>query len=292
MKSMTGYGRGESRSKNLAIVCEISSVNQKARDIFVRFPREIENLEPRIREEISHKVVRGKLSVSITMQSGDGNEQNVSLLNEDVARHALKGLRKLQKDLGLSGEVRIETLLRIPGILNAPTPTLNADSAWPTVQKSLQNALGALLKMRLKEGAFLKKELMERLKNLRKLHAQIAALSPLVVQKHRKSLHERIKAAGVQIDLDDERLIKEIVFFADRSDITEELTRLKSHFAQMQEALNSKDPVGRTLDFLIQELNREVNTIGSKANNVEISQRVVEMKAELEKVREQIQNIE
>ncbi len=288
---MTGYGRGEARSKKHCVVCEISSVNQKARDIFLRFPRELENLEPRIKEEISHRIVRGKLSVSINVQSHDDGGQSPSV-DTPVARQALKNLRKLQKDLGLAGEIRIDTVLRIPGVLNSSGPALDPDALWPTVQKSVQSALDALLKMRSKEGLFLKKELMERLKNLRNLHTQISSLAPQVVQKHRKSLHERIKAAGVQIALDDERLIKEIVFFADRSDISEELTRLKSHFSQMQDALNSKEPVGRTLDFLIQEMNREVNTIGSKANHVEISQRVVDLKAELEKLREQIQNIE
>lgn len=289
---MTGYGRGEARGKSMVIICEMSSVNQKGRDILLRTPRELEALEPRIREEISHHIVRGKLSVSINLQNHEGALPGHCGVNEELARTSLKNLRKLQKDLGLTGEIRIDTLLRIPGILNGQSQSIDLDALWPLIQKSVCNAVQQLVKMRVKEGGFLRKDLIARLKLLRKYHSQISHLAPLVVQKHRTSLHERIKAAGVKIASDDERLIKEIVFFADRSDISEELTRLKSHFVQLQEALNSHEPVGRTLDFLIQEMNREVNTIGSKANNVDISQRVVEVKAELEKVREQVQNIE
>ncbi|MDL5045786.1 YicC/YloC family endoribonuclease [Oscillatoria amoena NRMC-F 0135] len=292
MKSMTGYGRGEARSKEVAVTCEMSSVNQKARDIFLRCPRDLEGLEPRIKEAISQRVVRGKLSVSIVIHPADSSGTGSGPVDTAAAKRALAALRKLQKELGLSGEIRIDTLLRVPGILGGGSASYDSDALWPLVKQATEKALDTLLKMRSREGAFLRKDLVTRLKNLRKLHTQIAGLAPLVVQKHRKSLHERIQAAGVDIDEGDERLIKEIVFFADRSDISEELTRLESHFEQMRGALDSGEPVGRTLDFLIQEMNREVNTIGSKANNVDISRCVVDLKAELEKLREQIQNIE
>ncbi|MDX2227151.1 MAG: YicC/YloC family endoribonuclease [Verrucomicrobiae bacterium] len=292
MKSMTGYGRGEARTPQWQIICEVSAVNSKGREVAVRLPRELEELEARIKEAIGGKTARGKFSVSVSFHVLDSQASARPVINRPVAQAHLTALRQLKKDMKLSGEVSLELLARQPGVFQTASESYDADKVWPLVSKALGVALMALIKMRQKEGAHLRKDIADRLKNLRSLRGAIAARAPEVVNQHRRNLHERIKNAGVDLPQDDDRLIKEIVFFADRSDISEELTRLDSHFKQLSGALEEGEPVGRQLDFLIQEMNREVNTIGSKANDIEISKRVVEMKAELEKIREQIQNIE
>src|SRR5437764_5896181 len=176
--------------------------------------------------------------------------------------------------------------------MRIPEEMLNADDVWPAVERALRADLAELIKMRQREGKHLAKDLIHRLKAMRKWLKEIRALHPDVVKKYRTALLERIQKAGVPIEGDDERLIKEISFFADRSDISEELTRLESHLAQFAHHLRRNEPVGRTLEFITQEIFREVNTLGSKANDATISQRVVTLKAELEKIREQIQNLE
>jgi uncharacterized protein (TIGR00255 family) len=170
--------------------------------------------------------------------------------------------------------------------------TVDAESVWPHVEAALRKAIGGLVKMREKEGKFLATDLAERLGLLESGLELIRKTAPEIITRYREQLHARIKEAGLDVSLDDERLVKEVVFFADRADISEEITRLSSHLKQFRDCLKSNEPVGRTLDFLAQEMGREINTIGSKANAAEISQQVVKMKAELEKIREQIQNIE
>ena len=169
---------------------------------------------------------------------------------------------------------------------------MDAESIWPDVESALRKAITGLVKMREKEGKFLANDLAQRLSLLESGLALVRKSAPEIVTRYREQLHARVKEAGLNVPLDDERLVKEVVFFADRCDISEEITRLSSHFNQCRGCLKSSEPVGRTLDFLAQEMGREINTIGSKANAAEISQQVVKMKAELEKIREQIQNIE
>jgi uncharacterized protein (TIGR00255 family) len=201
-------------------------------------------------------------------------------------------MRALQKELSAPGEITIGTILQAPGVMRAPEEAIKSDEAWPPVERALRSALTELIKMREREGKHLAKDLIHRLKAMRKTLKEIRALHPEVVKKYRATLLERIEKAGVPIGADDDRLIKEITFFADRSDISEELTRLESHLAQFAHHLRKNEPVGRTLEFITQEIFREVNTLGSKANDAAISQRVVTLKAELEKIREQIQNLE
>jgi uncharacterized protein (TIGR00255 family) len=201
-------------------------------------------------------------------------------------------MQELQKELGISGEITIETILRAPGVLRAGEGELAPDDAWPHVQAALKEALSDLVKMREHEGKHLAKDLIKRLKLVRTAARKVRQLQPAVVKRYRQNLRDRIERAGVEVAIDDERLLKEVMFFADKSDITEELTRLESHFAQFAHHLRKQEPVGRTLEFMSQEISREFNTLGAKANDVEISQLVVTCKSEMEKIREQIQNIE
>jgi len=288
---MTGYGRGQSTNNGSKFSVELNSVNRKQSDVVVTLPRELAELEPRVRDMINTEVTRGRLNVVIA-HHGSSNAPHALALDRQLARTFYQSMLELQKEIGAAGEINIETVLRAPGVLKAPEDALGVDESWPHVEGALREALRELVKMREVEGKHLAKDLIKRLKTLRESVRKIRAVQPAVVKRFRQQLHDRIAKAGIDLPLDDERLVKEVIFFADKSDITEELTRLESHFAQFAHNLRKNEPVGRTLEFMSQEIAREFNTLGAKANDVEISQLVVLCKAELEKVREQLSNIE
>jgi uncharacterized protein (TIGR00255 family) len=201
-------------------------------------------------------------------------------------------MRTLQKELSAPGEITIGTILQAPGVMRFSENSVDPEGAWPAIERALDTALAELIKMREREGKHLAKDLIHRLKIIRAEIKNVRSLFPEVVKKYRTALFERIEKAGLNLALDDERLLKEVSIFADRSDVSEELTRLDSHLAQFAHHLRKNEPVGRTLEFMTQEIFRELNTLGAKANDAVISQHVVACKAELEKIREQIQNLE
>ncbi len=292
MRSMTGYGRGESVSNGKKFTVELNSVNRKQSEVAVNLPRELAEAEPRIRDLINAQISRGRLNVTVAFHDSTGVATKPAI-DLEAARAYHRAMLDLQKELGVTGDIGIETVLRAPGVLRAPEEkSVSVEEAWPHVEAALKEALTSLIKMREREAKHLAKDLIKRLKIVRGSLRKIRQLAPGVVKKYRQSLHERIRAAGVDLPVDDDRLVKELVFFAEKSDVTEELTRLDSHFAQFAHGLRKSEPVGRTLDFITQEIYREFNTLGAKANDVEISQLVVTCKAEMEKIREQIQNIE
>lgn len=293
MHSMTGYGWGESSQNGLKVTVELSSVNRKQGEIAINLPRDLEVLEAQIRDEVNRKLTRGRTTVRVTLHAAEGREGDRVRINRPLAEAYVRELRKLARQLKLKDELGVDLLLRAPGVLESAPEELDAESVWPTVRSALDQGLAALLKMRGREGAHLAKDLCQRIGAMRKAVARIRKEAPLVQKRYREQLIERVRAAGLQeLQIDEERLSKEIVFFADRSDISEELTRLQSHFQQFDDCVKSAEPVGRTLDFLAQEMNREINTIGSKANDSTISREVVQLKTELEKFREQAQNVE
>jgi len=293
MKSMTGYGRGECARDGFKITVELSSVNRKQSEISVYLPRELEPLESRVRDDINRRIARGRLTVKVSLHAADGAAPGRVRLNASLAKAYARELNRLAKELKLAGPVTLETLARAPGVLQTDDPLTDADAFWPVVEQALRPALAGLVKMREREGTHLAKDLQKRIAFLRKSVERVQKQAPEVVKRYQEQLRERIKNAGLEMPgVDDERLLKEVVYFADRSDISEELTRLQSHFQQFDDCVKAKEPVGRTLDFLAQEMNREVNTIGSKANDSVISRAVVTLKAELEKFREQVQNVE
>lgn len=291
MRSMTGYGRGQSAHDGTKYSVELNSVNRRQSDVTVNLPRELTELEPRVRDLINAQISRGRLNVVIACHNSGASLQKPAL-DSALARSYYNVMLELQKELKASGEISIETILRAPGVLRAPEEEISIDDAWPHVASALKEALADLIAMREREGKHLAKDLIKRLKLVRQMLRKIRLLHPAVVRKYRQTLRERIEKAGLDIAQDDERLVKEVIFFADKSDISEELTRLESHFAQFAHNLRKHEPIGRTLDFMTQEIYRELNTLGAKANDVEISQLVVTCKAEMEKIREQIQNIE
>jgi uncharacterized protein (TIGR00255 family) len=291
MRSMTGYGRGESDHAGAKVSVELNSVNRKQSDIVINLPRDLAELEPRIRTTINDNISRGRTNVNVTMVSGPNGSRKLAL-DVELARSYHDAMRALQKELSVTGEIDIGIILQAPGVMRSPEQSIDATEAWPAVEGALRGALADLIKMREREGKHLAKDLIHRLKSIRQNLKEIRALHPEVVKKYRTALVERIDKAGLPIASDDERLMKEISFFADRADVSEELTRLESHLAQFAHHLRRTEPVGRTLEFITQEIFRELNTLGSKANDAAISQRVVGCKAELEKIREQIQNLE
>ncbi|HWX21284.1 MAG TPA: YicC/YloC family endoribonuclease [Candidatus Binatia bacterium] len=293
MKSMTGYGRGDCSQDGFKITVELSSVNRKQTEIAVALPREMEMLEAQIRDLINRYIARGRLTVRVSLHAGASKLSARMHLNVPLAKAYARELTRLSRQLRLPGPVTLDQLARAPGVFQTDEQIVEEEDFWPAVEKSLKKALAALVSMREREGTHLAQDLAKRITLMRRAAAQVQRHAPGVAKRYRAQLLERIKGAGLEGPADDDdRLLKEVVYFADRSDISEELTRLQSHFKQFEDCLKTKEPVGRTLDFLAQEMNREVNTIGSKANDSRISQEVVTLKAELERFREQAQNVE
>jgi uncharacterized protein (TIGR00255 family) len=293
MKSMTGYGRGECARDGFKITAELSAVNRRQSEISVNLPHELEMLEAQVRDLINGAIARGRVTARIGVHAAEGKLSARMHINVPLAQAYTAELGRLAKKLKLAGPVSLDQILRAPGVFQSDEELVEAVKVWPLVEKAVQQALAALVKMRVREGQHLARDLAARIGLMRTAMGVIAKQAPHTAENYRRQLHERIRSAGLEaIAPDDERLLKEIALFADRSDISEELTRLRSHCQQFDDCGKSKEPVGRTLDFLAQEMNREINTIGSKANDAVISRQVVTLKAELEKFREQAQNVE
>jgi uncharacterized protein (TIGR00255 family) len=293
MKSMTGYGRGECAQDGFKVTVEFSSVNRKQAEIALNLPRELEMLEAPLRDLVNRHVARGRVTGRVSLHAGTGRASARQHINFDLAAAYARELARLSKQLKLAGSVTLDHLVRAPGVFQSDAELAETENIWPAVEKAAKQALAALVRMRAREGAHLAKDLAARIAVMGKCAARVQSLAPQTAERYRQQLVERIKAAGLTTPAaDDERLLKEVVLFADRSDITEELTRLQSHFQQFADCRKSGEPVGRMLDFLAQEMNREVNTIGSKANDAGISREVVTLKAEVERFREQAQNVE
>lgn len=288
---MTGYGRGEVDADGVKFSVELNSVNRKQSDIVINLPREFSELEPRIRQAINEKLSRGRTNVNVSFQQGTNGTRKLAL-DTSLARSYHDAMLALQRELNAPGEITIDKVLAAPGVMKLAEDSIVAADVWPAVERALNTALADLIKMREREGKHLAKDLIHRLKVIRRELKSVRALFPEVVKKYRATLFDRLHKAGVDVPLDDERVLKEITIFADRSDVSEELTRLESHLAQFAHHLRKNEPVGRTLEFITQEIFRELNTLGAKANDAAISAHVVLCKAELEKIREQIQNLE
>ncbi len=290
---MTGYGRGESAQDGFKVTVELSSVNRKQSEISVTLARELEVLEAQMRDLINKHISRGRITARVSLHLAEDKSPARLRLNSKLAKAYVKELSRLAKELKISGEPTLDMIARAPGVFETEKELADAEDFWPGIEKALQQALNNLLKMREREGGHLMKDLALRIAAMRKSALLVQKRAPEVQKRHLEQLMLRIRNAGVEMpDKQDDRLLKEMVLFADRSDISEELARLQSHFKQFDDSVRSAEPVGRTLDFLAQEMNREINTIGSKANDSTISHAVVSLKTELEKFREQAQNVE
>jgi len=290
---MTGHGRGSSSAAGWQLIAECSSVNRKGIEIVVALPKTLSVLETKVREQVQKVVGRGRVNVTITIESESGSGAQQGVIDREAAQHALQELRDLQRALSLPGEISLELLLRSPGVLRNPVEAApDPEAVWPVVLAALLQALERMTAMRRKEGSHLVADLLKRIKTLEAAVKTIRGMVPAVLRHRREHLKERLRELGMPLAADDPGLARELAFMAERSDITEELTRLESHFTQCRESLASEQPAGRTLDYLAQEMFREFNTLGNKASDAAISGRVVQSKAELDRIREQVANLE
>ena len=293
MESMTGHGRGNSASNGWRFTVECGSVNRKGIEVAVAMPKPLSSLEPKVREEVQKKVTRGRVNLTITLESPTASAATQSVVDRPAARRVLADLQELRSELALPGEISLELLLRSPGVLKNPAEEIPvAEELWPALQTALVQALERMSAMRRKEGGHLVADLLKRVKLLEAAAKSVRVRVPAVLRQRRDHLKARLEELGVPLPANDPALARELAFMAERSDITEELTRLESHFAQFREALAGTEPAGRTLDYLAQEMFREINTLGNKAGDAAISRRVVQSKAELDRIREQVANLE
>ena len=291
--SMTGRGTGAAAGRLARVEVELSSVNRKQLDVDVGLPRFLSSFESRVQELVQGRLSRGRVSGEIRVTWAEAAQAAGARVDLGLARATVTALRAAAKKLDLPDDLKASALLSLPGLVALEHGERDLETLWPSVRKALDTALAKLQAMRKKEGAALGRDLQGRLATLRTLVGEIAARAPGVAETYRANLLKRIAAALPGTDLaGDERLLKEVALFADKADVAEELVRLDSHFRQADGLLKTGGVVGRTLDFLVQEMGREINTIGSKANDGEIARRVVACKAELERFREQVQNIE
>lgn len=290
MLSMTGYGRAQVHGPFGEWIIECSSVNRKHLEIATQLPKELLGQEPLIRAEIANRIRRGRIQVIIARPAGSFDA--LPRFRQEAALQAYKELEAFRKSAGLKDPVTLQTLLLHPAVFAPAECNLSSDKLWEQILPGLRKALDSLIAMRAHEGRSIAAELTQLIASLAKTRNAMAALAPEVPKRHRQLLLERIQAANLPISLDESRIALEIALFADRCDITEELARLQSHIQQFQEKMNQPSTCGRTLEFLVQEMAREVNTAGAKATDAQISALVIEAKATLEKIREQLSNVE
>ena len=292
---MTGYGRGESSAADAKVVVELKSVNRKQSELVVMLPPDWETLESRIRDSVARVVSRGRCEIRVSLDVPEGQSTG-NRINRAAAQAYTREWSEVAAELGLSGaaaQVSLELLARCPGVMQVQTRVVDPEAAWPGTSAALAAALESMDSMRRREGEALERDLEGRLGQIRSALDRVRALAPDVVIRYRQQLAQRLQAAGLEeVTIADERILRELVVFADRSDISEEIARIDSHFQQYEDCRKSREAVGRKLDFLAQEFHREINTIGSKANDARIAAEVVLMKTELERFREQVQNIE
>lgn len=289
--SMTGYGKAEAVNPEFKVVVEISSVNNRFCEIQFRLPKFLSPLESKLKEKILCSITRGKIGYSLTWEENTPIS-SYAKLNEEAAEIYYKIFRQLKEKYDLSGELEVEDFVNLPDLIKVEKEEYDLEKAWETVAEVTEKALAQLNSMRGSEGLKLSADLKSRVKKLDGVIKKIEELSSRNVESYRERLKSKVSELLGDIRLDEQRLAQEVAFMAERSDVTEECIRFKSHNQQFLDALEEETPVGKRLTFLLQEMNREANTIGAKALNTSISQLVIFLKEEIEKLREQVQNIE
>ncbi len=293
MNSMTGFGAASVPLGSAAIRVEIGGVNRKQTEIAISLPRAWSELEAAVRDIVAGAVSRGRVNVSISLQAAGGRESSGNITLNQARLDSLRAqLPALEAAFGQPVTPTLDALIRLGIVEEETDASIAPTEAWAAVEPALREALAAFCTLRAQEGAHLAADLLARVTSLREFRSKLMERAGGVVSRHRDTLMKRLAEAGLPLPLDDERLIKEIALFADKCDVSEEMTRLASHLDQFEAICAKTEPVGRTLDFLCQEIFRELNTTGSKANDAELAQLVVSAKTELEKIREQVQNVE
>lgn len=292
LKSMTGFGRGEASAPGGKIQIEIRTVNHRFFEVSSRLPENFLMFEDKIRAEVAKRAKRGKINLSLTYDNPRKSGPNLAI-NKDLAKNYKKLLLSLKDSLKLKDEINFSQIISMPGVIGVKEEAKEEEKIWPYVKSALNKALVSLLKMREKEGKSLVADALKRKNLILKNLSAIEHRSRLSAKEYRVKLLKKIKElSSGKISLDKGRIELEVALFAKNSDITEEVTRIKAHLKSFAEALYQNDEVGRKLDFIAQELHREINTVGQKTNDYKISQSAIAIKGEIEKIREQIQNIE
>jgi len=289
--SMTGFGRGKGSFEQGEIVVEIRSVNHRFFEFTSRTPRGMSFLDERIKKLVNERVARGKVDVGVTFNPVEG-KQNVIVFHRELARQYVNALKSAGKEMGLKNDLKASALLSFPDLFTQEKQEMNEESLWEAVETATNEALNQFLAMRQVEGDKMAADLLVRLENIEKMSYEVEKLSAESVNTYADRLRARMREVLSDKEIDEARIVTEAAIFADRIATDEETVRLRSHVEQFRKILAEGGPVGRKLDFLVQELNREVNTIGSKCNELTITNMVVDEKSEIEKIREQVQNLE
>ena len=293
MLSMTGYGRAEALIEGRKWIIVIKSLNHRYIEIITRLPNILSSLEVDIKKRVGERIFRGRIELSIQADAESGSDNSVQYsLNVPLLKNYHSLLLKIKEELDLKDEVTLKALSRFKEIFVPSETRFDPSAVWGGLQKAIDEALEALIRMRQVEGEVLKKDFLARLDTLKRYLASAKLRTPRTVLEYKQRLQDRIRELTEGLEMDPVRLSQEVALLAEKSDITEEIVRFESHIGQMEKLLQSNEAVGRKLDFLLQEMGREVNTIGSKSNDVAIAQDVIELKSELAKLREQAQNVE
>ncbi len=293
IKSMTGYGHGEAVTKGKKASAEIRSVNSRFLELTIRLPKELVHRESDVKEIVQEKLDRGKINLTVNLDSDVTTHRSSLVINKEAVKHYYKLLNDLKKSVNLKEEITIDHLLKFSEIIQPEEKQFEEELDWQLCVKAINKALVNLIKMRENEGNELAKDLLKRINNIEKKVLMIEKISKERIPIERKNLRAKVKQLlDDKEKIDEKRLELEIIFLAEKLDITEECVRIKSHKKYFIDTIKSPEPSGRKLNFLVQEIHREVNTIGAKSNDASISQLTIEIKEELEKIREQLQNIE
>lgn len=291
VRSMTGYGRGEHMAEERKFTVEMKSVNHRYNDMTIKLPRSLASLEDKIKKRIMRDVFRGKTDVYISFETFSAADVDVKL-NEALAAAYIEKLNLMEEKFDLVGGNKLELAAKFPDVITVEKAQQEEAVIWEALAPALDEAVEKFVVMRTVEGENLKKDILLKGERIKTLVAEVKERSPLVVVEYQEKLNNRLKDLLGGVDVDPQRIATEVAIFADRGCVDEEVTRLESHLVQLKDILEGGGQVGRKLDFLIQEMNRESNTIASKANDIQIVKATIELKSEIEKIREQIQNLE
>lgn len=291
IRSMTGFGRSKYECNSREYIVEIKSVNNRYSDITIKMPRSISCLEEKVRKQISNNIARGKVDVFITFNNYSEKGKTIKI-NSELAKQYIKELKALAEETNIIDNVNIVDISKYPEVLNLKLDDEDTDEIWSELQIALNEAINNFVSMRGTEGAKIKEDLETRIKTIEEKIEKASLASKNLVNEYKDKLEKRINEMLKTAVVDETRLAQEVVIYSDKCSVEEEITRLKSHISQFLELLNNQGAIGKKLDFIIQEMNRETNTMGSKANCLELTNYVVDMKTEIENIREQIQNIE
>ncbi len=294
IRSMTGYGKAESEIEDVIFNVEVKTLNSRYRDITIRMPHDLQEMEMDIRSWVSARIARGRVELFIRMEILPNEAHYELILNEPLARAYMNIFERLSKELNINANISMDTFCHLRDVIIQKPKGLDMEKVRSALREAINNALSSVEEMRAKEGEVLEKDILKRLSIIEQGLNRIKEKAPVLISSYRDRLRENMEKLlkGTDIHINGERIEQEVAIFAERSDITEEIVRMESHLIQFREYMQGNEPVGRRLDFLIQEMNREVNTIGAKALDPLISRLVVDIKGEIEKIREQVQNIE